>query len=86
MARFRRHGSPHRPDQEFGYQGELRNPARAVANGLASYLVWDNRTAAGERADDGIYLWEVRIRPESGVVENMAAMTGLIGDECQPKP
>jgi hypothetical protein len=73
-------------DQEFGYQGELQNPARVVANGLASYLVWDNRTAAGERPGDGVYLWEVRITLESGLVENMAAKTGLLGDECRPKP
>lgn len=69
-------------DQEFGYQGELQNPSRVVAGGIASYLVWDNMTATGKRAGDGVYLWEVRITFESGLVQNMTAKTGLLGDEC----
>jgi hypothetical protein len=73
-------------DQEFGYLGELQNPARMTANGVVSYLVWDNMTAAGERAGDGVYLWEVRFMMESGQVQNMSAKTGLLDAECGSKP
>jgi hypothetical protein len=73
-------------DQEFGYVGELQNPSRVAANGLVSYLVWDNMTSAGKRAEDGVYLWEARITLESGQVQNMTSKTGLLGDECNSRP
>lgn len=71
-------------DQEFGYQGEMDNVSRDVPKGLVSYLVWDNLTSAGRRAQDGVYLWKVRMTTESNAVVDRIAKTGLIGDECRP--
>jgi hypothetical protein len=57
-----------------------------AANGVVSYLVRDNRTAAAKRAADGVYFWEVRFMMDSGQVQNMTAMTGLLDVECGSKP
>lgn len=73
-------------DQEFGYNGELDNPARVVPNGVASYLVWDKLTSSGKPAQDGVYQWNVRFTFKSGLVEDQTAKTGLLGEACESKP
>jgi hypothetical protein len=73
-------------DQEFGYNGELKNPARVAANGLTSYLVWDKLTSSGKPAQDGVYQWNVRFTFKSGLVDDQTVKTGVLGEECESKP
>ena len=73
-------------DQEFGYNGELKNPARVVSNGLVSYLAWDKLTTSGKPAQDGVYQWNVRFTFKSGLVDDQTVKTGVLGEECESNP
>jgi hypothetical protein len=70
-------------EQDFGYRGELENPGRKVPGGLVSYLVWDGKDASGREATSGVYLWKVRIEPESRPAVESTSKTGYIGPECR---
>ena len=73
-------------DQDFGYQGELKNVNRIVPGGSVPYLVWKYTDADGHRPDDGLYTWQIRIKFASNKVVGTTAMTGLLDPACMNTP
>lgn len=73
-------------DQDFGYRGELVNVNRIVRGGRVSYLVWKYTDADGHRPDDGLYIWQIRIKFASNKVVDTTAMTGLLDPACVNTP
>jgi hypothetical protein len=58
-------------EQRFGYCGELENPNRVTTQGMASWLVWNQKDLRGRYVGSGVFLWRVEfITPEETTVSN----------------
>jgi hypothetical protein len=57
-------------EQRFGYCGELENPRRETPQGLASWLVWNQKDRNGRYVGSGVYIWKVEfITPDDRFME-----------------
>jgi hypothetical protein len=52
-------------EQDFGYRGELSNPARSDIQGQKGWLAWNQRSIEGRQAATGVYIWKVQIKFEA---------------------
>lgn len=64
--------------QAFGGRGELNNLARATSKGMAGFLIWDQKDRFGQKAGQGVYVWKVLFRFETGKNEVRYVRTGLV--------
>jgi hypothetical protein len=63
--------------QSFGYRGEMDNDARAIRKGRVSYLVWNQKDRKGQDAGQGVYIWKVVFKFETGKQEIQYTRTGV---------
>lgn len=67
--------------QNFGYCGELQNDARQTSLGFfGAPLVWNQKTTKGKKVGSGVYIWNVKVKYQSGRVENLFKNQGIFRD------
>jgi hypothetical protein len=46
-------------EQAYGFNGEDKNPWRAMDKGQVSFLVWDMKDELGKQVGQGVFVWKV---------------------------
>ncbi len=64
-------------NQDFGFNGELKNVFRRSNSGVTSFLVWDGRDSKNQLAGQGVYVWSVIFETPNGK-ETLVRRTGYV--------
>jgi hypothetical protein len=71
-------------DQDFGYQGEFKNPQRIVpSGGRVSFLVWNGKDVAGREVPTGVYRWHVTTVLENNQIQERSAKIAYLAQDCR---
>ena len=68
-----------RRKEEFGYNGELKDPLRGSTEKREklSYLYWDQHADNGRLVGTGVYIWKIRFKFNDGHTEDRILKTGI---------
>ncbi|MFA6837034.1 MAG: VWA domain-containing protein, partial [Fibrobacteraceae bacterium] len=69
--------------QKFGYHGEMEDTLRGNSENRAKigYLYWNQRSDAGRKVGNGVYIWRIVFKFEDGHSEYRLLKTGILRKE-----